>query len=87
MPRLTGATLGLIAFGNIPRAVARRAQGFGLHCIAYDPYVSDLAMRERDVVPVTLEEVFSRSEIETGRIEHHVGEEPVSQPGVEKDDD
>lgn len=33
------------------------------------------------------EEVFSRSEIETGRIEHHVGEEAVSQPGVEKDDD
>ena len=31
------------------------------------------------------EEVFSRSEIESGRIEHHVGEEPVSgRAGEEK---
>jgi glyoxylate reductase len=32
-----GATLGIIGFGRIGQAVARRAQGFGLHVIYYDP--------------------------------------------------
>ena len=30
MPRVTGQTLGLIAFGRIARATARRAQAFGM---------------------------------------------------------
>lgn len=63
MPRITGLTLGLVAFGNIPRAVAQRARAFGLHRIAYDPYVSELIMRDREVEPVTtLEELFSRAD-------------------------
>lgn len=33
----SGATLGLIGFGRIGQAVARRAQGFGLHVIYHDP--------------------------------------------------
>src|SRR3984957_3040052 len=42
IPRLWGQTLGLFAFGNVARCTARRAQAFGLHVIAYDPYVSEL---------------------------------------------
>jgi D-3-phosphoglycerate dehydrogenase len=38
---LQGETLGLVAFGNIPRRVAPRAQAFGLKVIAYDPYLDD----------------------------------------------
>ena len=38
--RITGETLGLVGFGNIARAVARRAAGFDLQVIAYDPFVS-----------------------------------------------
>lgn len=38
--RITGETLGLVGFGNIGRAVAKRAAGFDLKVIAYDPYVS-----------------------------------------------
>ncbi len=38
---LRGETLGLVAFGNIPRRVAPRAQAFGLQVVAYDPYVDD----------------------------------------------
>jgi glyoxylate reductase len=34
---LVGATLGIIGFGRIGRAVARRAQGFGMHVAYYDP--------------------------------------------------
>ncbi|RXZ79790.1 C-terminal binding protein [Paenibacillaceae bacterium] len=36
---LQESTLGLAGFGNIARAVAKRAQAFGLRVIAYDPFV------------------------------------------------
>ena len=38
IPRLYGQTIGLISFGNVAKAVARRCHAFGLHVIAYDPY-------------------------------------------------
>src|SRR5258708_3630123 len=41
MPKLTNQVLGLVAFGNIPRKVARRAQAFDMHVIAWDPCVKD----------------------------------------------
>jgi glyoxylate reductase len=34
---LAGATLGIVGFGRIGRAVARRASGFGMHIIFTDP--------------------------------------------------
>jgi len=37
---LKGQTLGLVAFGAIPRAVAERARPFGFKIIASDPFVS-----------------------------------------------
>ena len=61
-PRLFGQTLGLIAFGNVARAVARRAQAFGLHVIAHDPYISEMEMTERGVEPVGLMELLGRSD-------------------------
>jgi glyoxylate reductase len=33
----TGATLGIVGYGRIGRAVARRAQGFGMHILFTDP--------------------------------------------------
>jgi D-3-phosphoglycerate dehydrogenase / 2-oxoglutarate reductase len=44
VPKLRGRTLGLVAFGNIGRRVAQRAQAFGLRVIAFDPYVQPDAM-------------------------------------------
>src|SRR6185295_13138681 len=43
-PRLMGQTLGFIAFGHVARAVAVRARAFGVHIVAYDPYVEELVM-------------------------------------------
>src|SRR5689334_18927124 len=62
IPRLMGQTLGLIAFGHVARAVAKRAKAFGLRVIAYDPFIEELVMVEHGVVPVTLEEVLSQSD-------------------------
>jgi D-3-phosphoglycerate dehydrogenase len=62
IPRLMGQTLGLIAFGHVARAVARRAKAFGLRVIAYDPFIEELVMVENGVLPVTLEEVLSQSD-------------------------
>jgi D-3-phosphoglycerate dehydrogenase / 2-oxoglutarate reductase len=63
IPRLRGLTLGLIAFGHVARAVALRAQPFGLHIIAYDPYVEEMVMTERGVEPVSLPELLARADI------------------------
>lgn len=62
IPRLMGQTLGLIAFGHVARAVAKRAKPFGLRVIAYDPFIEELVMVEHGVLPATLEEVLSQSD-------------------------
>jgi D-3-phosphoglycerate dehydrogenase len=53
IPRLYGQTFALISFGNVAKAVARRCHAFGLHVIAFDPYVAELDMTSVGVEPVT----------------------------------
>ncbi|HLY83830.1 MAG TPA: C-terminal binding protein [Acidimicrobiales bacterium] len=60
--RMAGETLGLVAFGNIAQAVARRAKGFDLRVIAYDPYVEEAKAKAMDVELVPLEELMRRSD-------------------------
>lgn len=62
IPRLMGLTLGLIAFGHVARAVAKRAKPFGLIIKAYDPFIEELVMVEHGVLPCTLEEVLATSD-------------------------
>ncbi len=62
VPRLWGQTLGLLSFGNVARAVARRAKAFGLHIIAYDPYVTELKMTGEGVEPVSFTELLERAD-------------------------
>jgi glyoxylate reductase len=40
---ITGATLGIVGFGRIGQAVARRAQGFDMRVLYADPYAEDVA--------------------------------------------
>jgi D-3-phosphoglycerate dehydrogenase len=62
-PRLMGMTLGLISFGHVARAVARRAAPFGFQMLAYDPYIEELVMSDYGVQPVGLDELLQRSDI------------------------
>jgi D-3-phosphoglycerate dehydrogenase len=70
VPRIYGKTLGLVAFGNIARAVARRAKGFNLRVIAFDPFVKPEVMAELGVEPATLEQVFSESDFISAHAPH-----------------
>ncbi|MEZ5741392.1 MAG: C-terminal binding protein [Burkholderiaceae bacterium] len=62
VPRLMGMTLGFIGFGRVPRAVARRAQPFGLHLLACDPFVDEGAMAGHGVHPASLADVLAQSD-------------------------
>jgi D-3-phosphoglycerate dehydrogenase len=42
-------TLGILGFGRIGQLVAQRAKGFGMHVIAFDPFVSSELYRELGV--------------------------------------
>jgi D-3-phosphoglycerate dehydrogenase len=63
MAAFTDEVLGLVPFGNIPRAVAKRAQAFDMKVIAWDPFVSDDAFAQAGVERVaSLQDVFRRAD-------------------------
>ncbi len=63
MPKLTNQILGLVAFGNIPRKVTRRAQGFDMQVIGWDPFVADDVFAQNGVERVSdLGQLFRRSD-------------------------
>ena len=61
---LKGKKLGIHAFGNVGRNVARIAQGFGMEVYAYDAYCPDEAMVAAGVKPLhSAEELYSTCDI------------------------
>lgn len=62
MGAIHGEVLGLLAFGNIARALAKRGQVLGMEVIAYDPYVSAATYAALGVEQVNLEELAARSD-------------------------
>ncbi|MEE9202122.1 MAG: phosphoglycerate dehydrogenase [Dehalococcoidia bacterium] len=59
---LRNKTLGLVGLGNVGSAVARRAQGFDINVIVYDPYVSHEYCRHLGVQLVSLDELLRTSD-------------------------
>jgi D-3-phosphoglycerate dehydrogenase len=62
LKRIHGLTLGLIGCGQIPRRVARMAQGFGMTVIAYDPFLPKAVAEAAGIELVTMEELGARSD-------------------------
>jgi D-3-phosphoglycerate dehydrogenase len=60
--RLEGQVLGLIGFGQIPRALAPKAKAFGLKVIAHDPHVSDDVVRSLDVAAASFDNLLAGSD-------------------------
>ncbi|MGM9613114.1 MAG: NAD(P)-dependent oxidoreductase [Butyricicoccus sp.] len=56
-------TLGLFGLGKIGRAVARRAQGFGMHVLAVDPYADAAQAAALDVRLVDAENLLAQADV------------------------
>jgi D-3-phosphoglycerate dehydrogenase len=61
--RLAGRSLGLVGFGRIGQAVARRARGFGLAVLAADPKVDADVVRRHGAEPVAFDALLARADI------------------------
>jgi len=62
---LYGKTLGVIGLGRVGALVAQRALAFGMHLVAYDPFVSEDRARHMGVELMGLEEVMGCSDFIT----------------------
>jgi D-3-phosphoglycerate dehydrogenase / 2-oxoglutarate reductase len=60
--RLEGQTLGLVGFGNIPRALAPKARAFGLKVLTHDPYVAKDVLAAAGVEGVSFDDLLARSD-------------------------
>jgi D-3-phosphoglycerate dehydrogenase len=60
--RLAGRVLGLVGFGNIPRALAPKAKAFGLRIVTHDPYVPPAALAAVGVEGVSFEQLLEISD-------------------------
>lgn len=60
--RLAVMTLGIVGLGSIGRAVAARAQAFGMKVIGYDPVTPAETVRSLGIEPVDFETVLTQSD-------------------------
>lgn len=72
-----GQTLGMLAFGTIPRLITPVAQALGMNVMVYDPFVDVALAAEYKVAFVTLEELLKYSDFVSNHIPlgprtHHI---------------
>ena len=87
---LFGKVLGLVGLGRIGSEVARRALGFRMHVIAYDPYLGREAADRLGVETVELDDLLARSDFISvhtplmSETRHLLGEDQLARvkPGV-----
>src|SRR5437667_325394 len=77
---LLGKVLGIVGLGRIGSEVARRALGFRMHVIAFDPYLTREAAERLGVESVELDDLLTRADFVTihtpltGDTRHLLGE-------------
>jgi D-3-phosphoglycerate dehydrogenase len=59
---LCGKTLGIIGYGRIGSEVGKRAAAFGMTVLGYDPLIDADDIRTRGGEPVSIEDLFARSD-------------------------
>ena len=60
---LKGKTIGIHAYGNVGRLVAKLAKGFEMNVIAFDPFVDVEKVKKEGVTPVgSIEELYEKSD-------------------------
>lgn len=62
---LLNKTLGIVGLGNIGGQVAKRALGFEMNVIAYDPFLSEDKAKAMGIRKVSLDELFAQSDFIT----------------------
>lgn len=62
---LYGKTLGVVGLGKIGALVAQRALAFGMHLVAYDPYISEERARHMGVELMDFDTLLGRSDFIT----------------------
>jgi D-3-phosphoglycerate dehydrogenase len=62
---LSGKTVGVIGLGRIGQEVARFCKGLGMQVVGYDPIFSTESTLKAGITPVSLDELYSRSDIIT----------------------
>lgn len=60
---LYGATVTLVGYGNLGRALAPLLRPFGVTLMAHDPWLSDGYLQTEGLVPVSLEQALSGSDV------------------------
>lgn len=60
---LLGKTVGIHAYGNVGRLVGVKAKALGMNVVAYDPFITDAAVFEKDGVAKvdSVEELYAKS--------------------------
>jgi D-3-phosphoglycerate dehydrogenase len=62
---LSGKTLGIIGMGRIGEHVAKRAAGFNMTCLGYDPLIPSEEIAKRGAQPTELTALLNRADIIT----------------------
>ena len=79
---LMGKTLGILAFGNVGRNVARIAKGFGMNVIAYDAYCPAEVIEAAGVTAVENQtELFEKADI----VSLHIPATPETKQSINRE--
>jgi D-3-phosphoglycerate dehydrogenase len=72
---IKGKTLGIVGLGRVGMEVAKRALGFGMTVVGYDPFVAPAVARENNVELAPIDDLFRRADYLT----LHVGLTPQTE--------
>ena len=80
---LKGKCLGIHAYGNIGKIVAKYGKAFGMTICAYDPFITDLTIFENDGVEVaaSVEELYTKSNF----LSLHIPSTPQTKNSIDYD--